>query len=328
MMEDKWSSGFFIGLLYRLCQLTGDPLYIKAADRLIGRIEPYKNQGDYQDIGFLFYYSYALGYNLTGQEEYRKVALEAADNLFAARLPGGYLECNWLPEGKRYAGVDSMMNIRLWLWAYRVTGEERYRAAAARSAQITSAALMREDGFTYEYMRMDAATGAPEQPYNKNAKFSSESVWARGHTWALYGAVQMYILGHEEGWRTKVKKLSEFYLSHVCTDGVPAWDLMLSGEDTAMRDASAAAIACSAFYQFAAALSPEDPLRQPFRQEAERILDTLTSAEYAPSDPEHEGVLVHASTPLHVVQAAGESQIWGDYFLLESLYYSLEVGSK
>ncbi|MEK3834145.1 MULTISPECIES: glycoside hydrolase family 88 protein [unclassified Paenibacillus] len=327
MLEDKWSSGFFIGLLYQLYQLTGDTLYIEEADRWIGGIETYKNQGDYQDIGFLFYYSYAFGYDLTGKEAYRTIALEAADSLFDSRLPGGYLECNWLPEGKRYAGVDSMMNIRLWLWAYRITGEERYRAAAIESAQITSAALMREDGFTYEYMRMDSLTGAPEQPYNKNAKFSSASVWARGHTWALYGAVQMYVLGHEEEWRTKVEQLSAFYLAHVCSDGVPAWDLMLSHQETAMRDASAAAIACSAFYQFAAALSPDDPLRQQFRQEAERVLDVLISAEYAPPGPEHEGLLVHASTPLHVVQAAGESQIWGDYFLLEALYYSLEVGS-
>lgn len=137
----------------------------------------------------------------------------------------------------------------------------------------------------------------------------------------------MYLLGHEEEWRTKVERLSAFYLAHVCSDGVPAWDLMLSDQETAMRDASAAAISCSAFYQFAAALSPNDPLRQQFRQEAERVLDILISAEYAPTGPEHEGLLVHASTPLHVVQAAGESQIWGDYFLLEALYYSLEVGS-
>lgn len=327
ILGDKWSSGFFIGLLYRLSQLTGDPIYLEEADHWIGLIEPYKNQGDYQDIGFLFYYSYALGYELTSKEAYKITALEAADHLFDSQLPGGYLECNWLPEGKHYAGIDSMMNIRLWLWASRVTGEKRYHTAAMESARITSEAMMREDGFTYEYMRMNPFTGAAEQPYNKNARFGTESVWARGHTWALYGAVQIYAMNREEEWRHKIQQLSAFYLSHVCTDGVPAWDLMLSGEDTALKDASAAAIACSAFFQFAVALSDRDPLRQPFLQHAERILDTLTSAEYAPSGPDHEGVLVHASSPLHIVQTAGESQIWGDYFLLEALYYSLEVGS-
>lgn len=327
MLEDKWSSGFFIGLLFRLGQLTGDPLYMEEADRLIGRIEPYKHDGDYQDIGFLFYYSYALGYDLTGNEEYKAIALEAADQLFNSRLPGGYLECNWLPEGKCYAGVDSMMNIQLWLWAGRVTGRERYHAAAMESARVTGAALVREDGFTYEYRRMNPETGAPEQPYNKNAKFGAASVWARGHTWALYGTVQLYIMTREEKWRMQAEQLSAFYLSHVCTDGIPPWDLMLSPEETAMRDASAAAIACSAWYQFAGALSPGDSLRQQLLQEAGRVLHTLSSAEYAPSSPGHEGLLVHASTPLHVVQAPGESQIWGDYFLLEALYYSLEVGS-
>ncbi|MFD1908919.1 hypothetical protein ACFTAO_08190 [Paenibacillus rhizoplanae] len=64
----------------------------------------------------------------------------------------------------------------------------------------------------------------------------------------MYGAVQLYVLNREEEWRHKVQQLSAFYLSHVCTDGVPAWDLMLSGEDTALKDASAAAIACSAFF--------------------------------------------------------------------------------
>lgn len=327
LLEDKWSSGFFIGLLYRLYQLTGDSLYIEEADQWIGLIEPYKNQGDYQDIGFLFYYSYALGYDLTGNEEYKTIALQAANNLFHSQLPGGYLECNWLPDGKRYAGIDSMMNIRLWLWANRVTDEKRYCTAAIKSARITSEALMKKDGFTYEYMRMNPLTGAPEQPYNKNATFGIESIWARGHTWALYGTVQMYLLNRQEEWRKQAEKLSAFYLSHVCTDGVPAWDLMLSMEETALRDASAAAIACSAFFQFAGALSDNDPLRQQFLQHAERVLDTLTSAEYAPSDPDHEGLLVHASSPLHVIQVKGESQIWGDYFLLEALYYSLEVGS-
>lgn len=327
MLEDKWSSGFFIGLLYRLSQLTGDLLYIEEAGRWIGKIEPYKTQGDYQDIGFLFYYSYALGYDLTGKEEYKAIALEAADQLFDARQPGGYLECNWLPEGKCYAGVDSMMNIQLWLWASRVTGRERYRAAAIESARVTSAALMREDGFTYEYRRMDPATGAPEQPYNKNAKYGAASVWARGHTWALYGTVQLYVWTREEKWRVQAEKLSGFYLSRVCSDGIPPWDLMLSQEETVMRDASAAAIACSAWFQFAGALDSDDPLRKQFCNAAERVLQTLSSAEYIPSSPGHEGLLVHASTPLHVVQGPGESQIWGDYFLLEALYYSLEVGS-
>ncbi|KOY81376.1 hypothetical protein I6G82_02115 [Lysinibacillus macroides] len=101
-------------------------------DKYIWSIEKYKSNGNFQDIGYLMLYSFALAFDVTGREEYKKVALEAANSLFASLKEGNYLICNWLENGESYAGVDSFMNIGLWIWAYDQTREPKYISAVTR----------------------------------------------------------------------------------------------------------------------------------------------------------------------------------------------------
>jgi unsaturated chondroitin disaccharide hydrolase len=311
---DKWSNGFFIGQLLCMYQLDGNPWWIEEADRHIDALKIYRHRGDFQDIGYILYYSYALGYTITGNSHYRDIALEGADSLFEAMMEGGYLKCKWLEDGEHYAGIDSLMNIQLWLWAYRETGIAAYRESALRCIRHAIRVLVRPDGATYEYVRVDPRSGEWIESFNKNAA-RPDSVWARGQAWAIYGLIQAYLVLGESSIIPVIENLTEYYARHAHTDLIPCWDLLMRDSDT-LVDASAASVIASALLQYAP-ISPDSK----YAKWGESLLERLLSPEYQPNPEKgHEGILLHASTPLSVVSTPGESQSWGDYFLLEAMY--------
>lgn len=316
LWDDKWSNGFFPGQLWLLYAIDKGQFWQDSADKFTRAIEHYKNQGDFQDIGYLFIYSYINGYKATGNPIYKQTALEAADNLFEALTPGGYLKCNWLEEGEWFQGIDEMMNIGLWLWAYNETNENKYKAAVEKCVDKIIDTMVFPDGRTCEYVKLGPNAEVIEI-YNKNAA-KNDTVWARGHSWAIYGMVQAFLSTNNKYYLEVIDKLTGFYVENAEEDLVPLWDLLIK-DKTEIRDASAASIAASAFVQLSNGLE-EQHAKQKYLDLGLRLLDTLTSEKYLNyNNDDHEGILLHASTPQKFVWTEGESQVWGDYFLLEAI---------
>lgn len=228
-----------------------DEFWKESADKATTALEPYKYHGDFQDIGYLFIFSYITGYKLTGNSKYRTVALEAADSLFDSLMPGGYLKCNWLADGEHYQGIDAMMNIGLWLWAFRETDNSKYRIAAEGCIDNILRTMIFSDGRTCEYVKFNGEDREIEI-YNKNAA-EANSVWSRGHSWAIYGMVQAFLnLGHFE-YLDVIDKLTSFYQKNTDDSLIPHWDMLIKHQTT-LRDASAASIVASALLQLASHL--------------------------------------------------------------------------
>lgn len=78
--DGYWTGGFWIGLLWHAYKITGDKKYKDEAYKMINRLVTRKNDRTF-DLGFLFYPSFVLGYEITKDEHFRKEALEAASTL-------------------------------------------------------------------------------------------------------------------------------------------------------------------------------------------------------------------------------------------------------
>ncbi|GKX31019.1 glucuronyl hydrolase [Vallitalea longa] len=314
--DDKWSNGFLPGQLWLLYSIDMNEFWHEYADMFTRAIEYYKNKGDFQDIGYLFIFSYINGYKETGEPYYRQVALEVANNLFESLTPQGYLKCSWLKNGECYQGIDEFMNIGIWLWAYKETNDNRYKSTVEKCINKMIDTMISDDGKTCEYVKFNS-NGEVVEIYNKNAE-SNNSVWSRGHSWAIYGLVQAFLYTDNRSYLEIIDRLTSFYVDNTGKDGVPYWDLLITDE-LEIKDSSAASIAASAFVQLSIGLK-EINEKQKYYNLASRLLNILISEKYMTFGQEnHEGILIHASTPKKVTFTQGESQVWGDYFLLEAI---------
>ncbi|MDF2924149.1 MAG: glycosyl hydrolase, family 88 [Paenibacillaceae bacterium] len=271
------------------------------------------------DLGFLYSPYSVKHYKLTGDVNQRRTALKAAE-LLAARfvLPGGYIKA-WGrmdqsgPEawGSGIAIIDTMMNLPLLFWAAEETGNPFYRDIAARHADFTARLMVREDGSVYHAYRFDEASGEPLGGCNF-CGFADESHWARGTAWAIYGfAIAARYTGNPAYLDTSIR-LARRFLAELRGDAVPVWDFRLPPKESPRKDSSAAAIAACGFLE----LARQDP-EGGWREQAERSLTALASADYLDGDAATAGMLKHSN-------GREVYTIYGDYFFMEALAQSLD----
>ena len=313
--EDQWSNGFFPGQLWLMSKLDIDTdFWIKEAVQSTWNLKKYKEQGDFQDIGYILVHSFVLGHTITSDAKLRQVALEGANNLFESLMPGNYLKCKWLKDGDYYVGIDGFMNNMLWLWAYLETGDNRFKTAANNCIDKTIDSLIFQDGKSCEYVKLDEKTNQKVEIFNKLAA-QSDSVWARGHTWAIYGIVKAYLTFKDERYLKIINKLSDYLVEN--SRIIPKWDLSANEDD--LFDTSAASVAASAFLYLSNNITIPY-LKEKYYYTGERILSTLLSDKHLNNNNKHEGVLLNAASP-KLIKAPGESHVCGDYFLLEAILH-------
>ncbi|KOY81372.1 hypothetical protein I6G82_02135 [Lysinibacillus macroides] len=189
--------------------------------------------------------------------------------------------------------------------------EPKYISAVTRVVDHGIRTLVLPDGRTCEYAKVDQLTGTLQTIYNKNA-LDYDTVWSRGHAWTIYGLIKAYSFCKNDTYFEVINKVTNIYINQTKWDLIPNWDLFANKDD--ILDTSAAAAVCSAFIKFG---KVEKDLK--YLNLGKTILNTLLTNDYLSSKKSHQGILLHASTPLRITSKPGESQIWGDYFLLEAL---------
>ena len=86
--DGYWTGGFWVGQLWRLWRYTENLVFRTAAEKYQALLASRKDAAKVDfDLGFLYAYSFALGYELTSEIAYRQVAIEAADRLLALAHP-------------------------------------------------------------------------------------------------------------------------------------------------------------------------------------------------------------------------------------------------
>jgi unsaturated chondroitin disaccharide hydrolase len=317
----SWSAGFLAGLVWMIADRTQDPWWLDRARTYSRIVEPRKSDTGTHDIGFLMEPSWGRWYDLTGDPEARDVVIEAGRTM-AGRFKeaGGYLR-SWVAPGSTF--IDIMMNVGIIFRAAEYSGDNSLREIAETHCLTSRRHLVRGDGSTIhegwfdtesgEFMRADTHQG-----------WRSDSSWARGTTWAIYGFTTAYEHTGNPAFLDSARRAADYYITMTPSNGIPPNDWL--DPDPATRwEASAAAVASAAMLYLAEHV-PTDPAAATYRDYGLRILRSLRSTTFIAVDtPGYEGIVKHAT--YHEKHGLGidESVMWGDHYFVEALTRALRL---
>ncbi|WP_314589096.1 glycoside hydrolase family 88 protein [Paenibacillus terrigena] len=319
-----WTPGFWTGMLWLTYEVTGDEKYRLAAESQLSSYRQRVDERRYtetHDLGFLYTLSCVSAYKLTGNEDAKQLAIEAADLLYARYLEKAGIIQAWGnlndPNQQGRMIIDCLMNLPLLYWASEVTGDPKYYHAAESHVHQSAKYLIREDASSFHTFYMDTQTGEPK--YGSTAQgYADDSCWARGQAWGMYGFPLSYRYTGDGEHIELTTKLSNYFLDRLPEDLVCYWDLIFtSGPEE--RDSSAAAIAVCGLLETAKHLPLTDPNQRRYENAALSILDSLIAHYMAQEVPESNGLLLHAVYGKPNGTGIDECCIWGDYYFYEAL---------
>jgi unsaturated chondroitin disaccharide hydrolase len=276
--NDHWLAGFWTGLLWLAYVATGDEDLRDHAEALLPSFKERLEERVHitHDLGFLFTLSARAQWQATGDQESRKLALEAAQHLVERYRPAGKYIQAWGPIGDPDEGgrmiIDTMMNLPLLFWASAQTDDPQYRQAAFEHAETSTRYLLRPDGSTYHTFFLDRESGKPIGPRTHQG-YADDSLWARGQAWAVYGFAVAAEWSGEQRFLEAAQRAAVRFMAELPPDGVPWWDLRLPEEAPHYRDSSAGAIASAGMLRLARLDGVGK--RAEFRRSAVALLNSL-----------------------------------------------------
>lgn len=321
--QPDWCCGFFSGELWQMYQYSHDKFWREQAVSNTWPIEHVKMDGGSHDLGFMVYNSFGKAWELTGEQSYRDVVLQAARTLITRydETVGCIRSWSWgTPDHWKFAVIiDNMINLELLFQAANISGDKRFYNIAVSHANTTMRNHFRDDMTSYHVVDYNPEDGSVIKRITHQGLFD-ESVWSRGQGWGLYGFTMCYRYTHDKVYLDQAQKIARCWLSlpNMPVDGIPYWDMRDPAIPNAPRDASAAAVIASGLYELATYVAEDDA--KAYRQAANKILHSLEST-YQPAPQTSQGFLLLHSTGNYPANDEIDVPInYADYYYLEALH--------
>lgn len=335
-----WTSGFYPGSMWLAYELTGDEVLAKEARKYTDRLQDMQYYTGNHDLGFMMFCSYGQGIRLKPEPTDRLILINSSESLCSRFRPEVGLIRSWdFGEWSYPVIIDNMMNLELLYFASKVTGDTRYAKIATTHAETTAKNQLREDYSNYHVVDYDTLTGKVLHQATCQG-FSDNSAWARGQAWAIYGYTMAYRETKNPNFLEIAVHTADYWLNHpnLPEDGVPYWDFNAGQEGyvpdwkydpdrfkVVPRDASAAAIAASAFLELATYVPNEDT----YYDAAVKILKSLSSPAYrAVPGTNNNFILMHSVGSIPHGQEIDVPLVYADYYFLEALNRYEHYNSK
>lgn len=311
----NWCEGFLGGQLWLMYQYTAAPYWREKAEHYSRLVEHRQNDRAVHDLGFLFWSTWKRWYDLTGDSTINDIVVQAGRTMsLRFKEKGQYLRSFVAAES---LFIDIMMNVGIVFYAARQTNDADLLRKAIQHCLTTRKYLVRGDGSTVHEGIFDPETGEFLRQ-STHQGWRSDSSWARGLAWALYGFGTAYSFTQDVRFLQTAEACANFYIERTPKHGIPPndWD---ETNPALPFESSAAAIAASGLLNLAKLTG--DAARTRFYWDyALRILDTLTEPEFlATATPGWEGILKHGVYHQRKGLGVDESVMWGDHFFLEAL---------
>jgi unsaturated chondroitin disaccharide hydrolase len=357
-----WTSGYFPGSMWWLYEQSGDSAWRNDAQRWLTAIEGQKTNAKNDDLGFLFFPSYARAYELTGNDAYRQVVLAAARSE-ATRYNssvGAFTSWTWdsvVRDHPFNVIIDHTLGHELLFWAAKHGGDASWADKALTHARTVARSHVRADGSTYHIVDFNPATGAITQRWTGQG-CAADSTWSRGQAWAIAGFTMTYRetnKQHQDLLAT-AEKVADWYIANLPNDptwgSIPLWDFndatcTVAGVSypKGLRDSSAAAIAANGLLELSTYVS-DSARRDLYLRTAKQHLLDLTRSQYLVngSAPQLDAVVMHATANIRerangvATPKYDHGSVFADYYLLEAIgryndllngnHYPLQVSTQ
>jgi len=322
-VAEEWCSGFWPGILWMDYSVTNDSVVRTAAEGYTNVLSFLAEQPAYDhDLGFMVINSFLKGYEATGNEEYKRIALAAADTLATLYNNKVGTILSWPRHVKDYGGhntiMDNMINLELLFWAAENGDNKHLKDIAVSHADTTMRYHFRPDGSCYHVAIYDTLTGNFLRGQTHQG-YADSSMWSRGQSWAIYGYTMVYRYTKEQRFLDHAKKVTDIYLKRLketSDDWVPIWDMDDPRGKEAPKDASAACVVASALlelYQYVDAEKGKE-----YFNAAESMLRDLSSEKYQSRD-RNVAFLMHSTGHHPAGSEIDASIIYADYYYIEAL---------
>jgi hypothetical protein len=318
--SDWWCSGFYPGTLMNLYTQTKDEALLKEAERMLVLLEKEKNNKNTHDLGFMMYCSFGNANRIAPKGEYKEILLSSAKSLSTRFNPKVGCIKSWDSKPSDFIVIiDNMMNLELLFWATKQTSDSSFYNIAVTHARTTMKNHFRSDYSSYHVLNYDPETGAVRE--KKTAQgYSNESAWARGQAWGLYGFTVMYRETKDKKYLEQANHIAQFLINHpnLPSDKIPYWDFNSPGIPNELRDASAAAIMCSALLELCK--YSERKWSKEYFKVAETIIRNLSSAHYKASPGTNGGfILKHGVGHMPAKTEIDVPLTYADYYFIEAM---------
>jgi unsaturated chondroitin disaccharide hydrolase len=317
---DWWCSGFYPGTLWYLYEYTKDESLKTEAIRSTALLEKEKNNKGTHDLGFMLYCSYGNGYRLTKENSYKNVMITGAQSLSTRFNPiiGCIKSWNSNSRWQFPVIVDNMMNLEFLCEMTKLSGDSSFYKLAIKHANTTIKNHYRNDYSSYHVIDYDTVTGKKIKGYTAQGAFD-ESAWARGQSWGLYGFTMMYRETQKKEYLYQAINIANFLLHHknMPADKIPYWDYDAKEIPNTYRDASAAAILCSALLELAKYSNKTQ--QKEYMDVAITILKNLSSSYRANGGTNGGFILKHGVGHLPAKSEVDVPLTYGDYYFIEAL---------
>ncbi len=319
-----WTSGFFPGQLWYLYEHSGNDEMKKWAHNYTMRVKAQQYTTDNHDVGFIIFCSFGNAFRITGEEQYYNVINTTAKSLstrFSEKTGTirSWDRANWNKQWQYPVIIDNMMNLELLMWTAREFNNNNFREIALKHANTTAKHHFRRDFSSFHVVSYDTITGDPELKHTSQG-YNHESAWARGQAWGLYGFVMMYRESRDTAYLNQARNIARFIIEHpnLPGDKIPFWDFNAPDIPNAKRDASAAAIICSALIELSQFVNQEES--KMFLDVAEKQIRTLSSPEYLASIGENGNFLLkHSVGHMPNGTEVDVPLSYADYYFVEAL---------
>ena len=316
-----WCSGFFAGTLWQMYQYSHMQFWRENAVSNTWLIESAKWHKGTHDLGFMIGDSFGKAYQLTGEQSYRDVMLQAARTLCTRYSPKVGCIRSWDHNADRWTFpviIDNMMNLEILFEAYKLTGDKSFYDIAVSHANVTIKNHFRDDYSSYHVVDYDPVTGTVRSRVTHQG-YSDDSFWSRGQGWALYGYTMCYRYTHDLRYLEQAKNIVKFLFSlkNMPEDGIFFWDMKDPSIPDVPRDASAAALVASAFYELQAYVGAE--LGKQYIAYADKIVNSLIDHYQAPVGSNQGFLLLHSTGNKPANSEIDVPINYADYFYMEAL---------
>jgi unsaturated chondroitin disaccharide hydrolase len=318
-----WTTGFWTGMLWIAYELTGrDEFRAAASDQLASYAERIDRRIgiDHHDLGFLYTPSCVAAWRTCADGRAYETALRAADCLMQRYLPAAGILQAWGnrndPDNRGRVIIDCLLNLPLLRWAHAETGDEKYLDVMRSHLCQSRDFLVRKDASSFHTYYFDVDSGHPLRGSTAQGA-NDESCWARGQAWGIYGFALNHRYAPDLGLIDVALRMSDYFLSHLPTDGIAYWDLAFREGIAEPRDSSATVIAVCGMLELSSQLAPSEQ-RETLQRKAFELLAQVVAL-CAAKPPQSNALLLHGVYSKPHGQGIDEANLWGDYFYLEAL---------